>query len=312
MSEEEIEDTSPISLYETKYAPKTIDDLILNSDLKNMIKTYTANKRIKNLLLCGRPGIGKSTLANIMAKDMNASILRIDAALDNSVDMIRNKVTDFCNSMSIDNKLKIVLIEEAGELTDKSGNGSSAQDALKNVMDMSSSDTRFIFTCNYLNKINEAIRSRCEAIDITFPIEDVVKRVNFILQEEHIRYTKEDLIRFISEIIKKKFPDIRSILVSLESWCVTGELKPVVEVLKDNKAIVETILNTKEPRDIRKYLIQNEVSFGRDYIRLAQDLFNAYDDYKKQLIIADHIYRMHLVTDKEIEFSAMILELKFT
>ena len=293
-------------LYVEKYMPKTLDDMILNKDLREFFQAYIDKNNIPHMTLYGRPGIGKSKLAKILSTSVDADVIYINGSYDNNVDMIRTKVKNFCDALS-DKDFKIVIIDEADSLT-KSDNG--AMMALKNIIEENQSDTRFILTANNIYKIIDAIQSRCRPISILYSFEDVVARLIQIIKTENLQISKSDLQIFVNTIVKKKFPDIRTIINEFEFWTVNGTIKPYTHYESDLDEIIEKIKTEKNPREIRKYLIQNEVKFANDYISLAQELFNKVDTSEEQLIIADALYKMALELDKEIVFAAMLIQMK--
>jgi DNA polymerase III delta prime subunit len=295
-------------LYVEKYRPQTIDEIVLESNTKNLIKSYIENGTTNHLLLAGRAGIGKTSLAKIISKELNSDEKYINASMDNNVENIRNNVREFCDAMSIDGNLKIVILDEADALSSNSGTGSSAQDALRNLIETAQDDTRFILTCNFINKIIEPIKSRCIPLNLAFSIEDVIKRINFILKSENIKYDKENLIKFINMVVKKKYPDIRLIIGELQNWCTTGTLTPIEMEINEYDEIIDYIIKTPLVKNIRQYLMDNETLFNRDYISLAENYFNRLEDATHMISAADHIYRMQSVGDVEIEFTAMLLE----
>lgn len=299
----------PKDLLVDKYRPQSLDDLILSPSLKDLFQSWIKDKSIPHCTFAGRPGIGKSTLAKILGKSLDADVLYINAAVDNNVDMMRTTVKSFCDAMSMSG-LKIIILDEADALSKAGGNGSSAQTALKNIIEENQNDSRFILTCNHVNKIEDAIKSRCRPIALTFTENDVVARLITILKAENIAFTKETLTSFIVNVVRRGFIDIRGILNELEMWSHTGELKPYTQLSQNVDSLVEFIINEPDYKKIREKLIQSETEFGKDYINLAQKLFNAIDDAKSQLIIAESLYRMMLVIDHEIEFTAMCIQLK--
>lgn len=293
-------------LWVDKYKPLILNDVILNEDIKSNIQEFINKKTINNLIFYGKPGCGKSTLANIIAKELNLSTLYINCSHDNSIDMVRTKIIEFCNSMFETGK--IVILSEADSLSN-SGN-SSAQKALREIIEDSSKDTRFILTCNYINQILSPIQSRCIPINISFTFENVCKKILYILKQENINFTKENFKLFAEQVIKRNFPDIRKIIGLLELWCNTKSLLPLINNSGDNNTVVDFILSNKNYNIIREYLINNEQLFEGDYVKLAQDLFNKCNDPKQMLIISESLYRMQIVVDKEIEFTSMIIKLK--
>lgn len=297
-----------------KYRPHVLTDMVLDDNIRDVMKGYIAKGTICNLLLAGRAGIGKSTLAKILVNELNATLLYINAGYDNSVETVRIKVKEFCDSVALDG-LKIVILDEADSLSSNAGTGASAQGALRNIIEQSADDTRFILTCNYLNKIIEPIQSRCTPIKLRFTIDDVLKRCIKILSAENIKFNEEVLIEFSQEVIKRKLPDVRSIVNNLEQWSINGilENKGASESAELDK-IVEGIYKATDVKKIREFLIQNEDKFSGDYETLAKLLFEQYFDVegggKKQLIIAESLYRMAICLDSEVMFYAMLLQLK--
>jgi len=296
-----------------RYRPKTLDDLVLNDELRNLFKNYIDTKSIPNLTLYGHQGIGKSTLAQILVKEIDATLLYINASVNNDVDTIRTQMREFCQAIAPDNNVKIVILDEADSLSKNSGTGSSAQSALRNIIDEAAEDTRIILTCNYIDRILDPIKSRCTPIKLQFSISDVCKKILNILIKENIKFTKDEYLEFCDLVIKKKYPDIRLIINILESWIITGKLvKTNISDESQIDTVVEDILSllVKNPRDARKYYIISEDQFSNDYQMLAGRLFNKFEDKpKNQIIIADYLKTAPFILDKEIGFYAMLLQL---
>lgn len=290
-----------------KYRPSTVDDMVLNNSNKDMIKSYLDKGTICNLLLVGQQGIGKSSLARIIPKALNTLDLYINCGQENGVDTIRNKVYDFCQGMNMVDSPKVVILDEADSIS------LQGQSALRNLIEEASDDTRFILTGNYINKIISPIQSRCTPIKLKFTTEDVLKRVLEILTKENIKYDNNSITEFTDLVISSVFPDIRSIINNLEHWSITGTLTNMgVSDESEIEEVTDKILSmlTGKPRLIREYLITNSDKFSNDYETLAGCIFNKLmDSGNKQLIIAESLYRMSAVLDKEIEFYAMIMNI---
>lgn len=294
-----------------KYRPKYLKDLILDNNIKLLIENMIKTKNINNLIFYGHQGIGKTSLAKIIINELNYhNYLYINASLDNNIDTVRTKIKDFCDTLSYNNELKIVILDECDAIT------GPAQAALRNLIEESSKDTRFILTCNYIDKIIEPIQSRCVPIKIIFNLNDVIKKILYILKEEKVKVDKEVFKLFIEKIIKQKFPDIRLIIGILQQSIINNKLIFNEQLLNDSiiNEIIEKIntcnLTQESINNLRKYILDNQNLFNKDYIELSQKLFYKCDNIEGMLIIADSIYRMHIVLDKEIEFIAMILNLK--
>ena len=313
-----------ITTFSDKFAPTTLDEIILLPELKETIQGFLSKKTIPHLLLAGKPGCGKNTLINIIVKVLDADVLFINASLDNGIDMVRTKVLEFTKSMSMNNRLKIVVLNEADSLTNNT-NGSSAQDALRNIIDSSSDDTRFILTCNYISKISAPLQSRCTPINVKFDIKDILKLVIKILKTEKIEYTEASLGAFAEQTINKHFPDIRTILNRLELSCVKDKLFAIQtincsELEKIATNIFEMITKKKHFQEIREYYIKQSDYIGEDWEILAGKIFDNFAEnshaensqYENTLsIISDYIYRIAQVEiNKEIQMAAMILKLR--
>ena len=289
-----------------KYAPFKIDEMIMNQSLKDMFNNMIETKTLSNMTLYGIAGCGKTTLAKLIPYQLDYYVHFQSCSADGSIDMIKTTILNYCQVMTEANKQKIVILDEADQISQQ------GQMALRNIIVDALPDTRFILTCNYLDKIIPALQSRCTPIKIEFSVKDVVEYIMKILNKENIKFTKDSLIKFINNVIKKQYPDVRSIIERLQLSCQSGEL-----ILIDNfnntveNEVIDFILSTDNIIKIREYLLNNEDKFSGDYIKLAGDLFNAVtNDTKKMMIIAEYLYKMSLVFDKEIQFTAMLIELK--
>ena len=291
-----------------KYRPETIDDIILDDNIKIMLKDKIKNKKIDNILLSGKAGIGKTSMAKILINELKSDYLYLNCGYENGIDKVRNKIKEFCDAIAMNDEVsKIVILDESDSLSN------NAQEALRNIIEENIDDTRFIFTANFENKIITPLKSRCIPIQLSFSIKDVFKRIVFILNEEKIKYTKENIRFFLDNIIKKKYPDIRGIINNLELMILGNEL--TINRIDENKdginKVVDYILEEKLPRKIRKFCIENEDLFSGNYEELFHYLFNKlYDKPEKQVLCADYLFRMSNVLDKEIQAFSFIIELK--
>jgi replication factor C small subunit len=307
-------------MYIDKYEPKKLDDLLINDNVKSLIASYLEKKTIPHLLFAGKQGIGKTTLANIIVSELDSTFLYISCSLDNSVSTIRTKVKDFCDSVPINSDVpKIVILDEADALSstgEGEGGKSSAQGALRNLIDESSDDTRFILTCNYITRIIKPLKSRCTPIQLSSNINDITKRVINIIKTEGITFTKPVLKEFVQEVIRLKYPDIRAILTILEHWTISGELKNTGVNIGDENIddvvykIFEIILSNGL-KNTREWYLNNENLFGNDYQKLSTAIFNNLMDYSdRQEIVADSLRQQPFVLDNEVEFYNMLIKLK--
>lgn len=294
-----------------KYRPQTLNDLMVDDDTRNIIENF--GKEIPHLLLTGRPGVGKTTLAKIIAKDiLNCDFLYINASDENGVDTIREKVMGFAQTMSFDGGLKIVILDECD------GQSKSAQNILRNVMESYASTTRFILTGNNKHKIEPALQSRCQSLSLHTSIKDVTRRCLEILKKESIEIP-DDQKKNLVGLIKSHYPDIRKCINELEKYSKSGVLN-IVSKKDTNEVLFRIWDNMKGNRtmETRKFLIENEELFDADHESLLKDLLNyIYEEntcetLKKQmiLIIADHLFRMVHVSDREICCMACLLQME--
>ena len=216
------------SLFVEKYRSKVLDEYIGNEQLKQIVSQYINNNNIQNLLLYGTPGTGKTTLAKLIVNNINCDFLYINASDERGIDTIRDKVQGFASSASF-KPLKIIILDEADFLTIQ------AQASLRNIIETYSRTTRFILTCNYLERIIDPLQSRCQVLKITPPSKkEVAQHVVIILDKEDITYTIEDL----ALVVNKHYPDVRKILNTCQVNTVDGGANDLY--LKIDKAILSS------------------------------------------------------------------------
>lgn len=298
-------------LWVEKYRPQTLKDIILTNDMREHF--ISLNEDIPNLLFYGSPGTGKSTLAKIIVNDiLKCQYLYINASDENGIDTIRNKVISFAQTRSIDDKKKVVILEEADGLT-----GESLR-ILRNVIEEYFNTTRFILTANYINKIIEPIRSRCVMFKLQPDLEDCLKRCVYILKEERVNVST-DQKKLLIAFIDKRYPDLRRIINDLQKFSVTGDLsiKENDQIYNLAETVIKNLTERKKVLEIRKLVIEAEKTFNNDYHQLMKNMFDyVYDslideDLKKSLIvnIGEYMYRDAFVLDHEINFFCCVLTL---
>ena len=291
------------SLWIEKYRPRSLDEIVLKPAIKQLIKDYATKEEIPNLLFAGNTGIGKSSLAKIIASDvLKCQFLYINASDENGIETVRGKIKSFAQTRSIDGKIKVILLDEVD------GFSSSGQEALRNLMEEYARFTRFILTANHVHRITHAIQSRCQHIHVETSVVDVVKRCSFILKQEGIKISADQTSQLI-ETVKKLFPDIRRIVNALQRMCSSGTLK--FEEVAHSKVASElfTLLRQKSSCEtVRQFVINHEEEFSGDYPALLKSLLtevydSEIDEKNKQIIIciiAEHLYRCSFVMDQEI------------
>ena len=302
------------TLWIEKYRPKSLDEIALSADARETINKFVKEGNMPNLFLCSRPGQGKTSLAKILAYGVfDADTLYINASDENGVETVRTKVTDFSKTMSTNGNFKIVILDEVDGFSNV-----QSQKLLRGLMEEVADNTRFVLTANQKSKVIDAIQSRCQFVDITPPIEEVKKRVIHILSNEKVRCPMEEGPKLVA-MIQRFYPDVRSIVKTLQASVYDGVLK-----LKDYK--VESEFMTKlfdlmmqgNPINVRKFVIENELSFNSDYSILLDDLYHLIIDSDKlnpaqkskwTITIANYLVRMPNVIDTELNASACLFEL---
>ena len=297
-----------------EFAPKTIDEMVLTEDIKNHFRNLLESKNRFNLLLAGSPGIGKTTIANIISNTLNATTLFIKCGIEGNVETAKTKLQNFCNAMSIDGRPKVVILDELDSASGTQDN--SFQKILRNIIS-DSPDTIFIGTCNYPEKVISPIKSRLGLISLKFTARELLARIQHILDTKKIKYTTDSLKEFVINVIKTNYPDIRRIISILSDCCSSGELIVSSKVTDNDfnkdlvKAIVDKAINTEDILEVRKFYIQSKNKID-DYLRLSSEIFNyvidngIIKDRAKILRLSNIIYQLNIVVDKEIQFFNLI------
>ena len=296
------------SLWVEKYRPTTLDTYIGNDHLKSKVRVYLESGDLPHLLLYGKAGTGKTTLAKLLIKNIECDYLYINASDENNVDTVRTKVKNFASTIGFKD-FKIIILDECDYITP------NAQAALRNLMETFSRHCRFILTCNFVERIIDPIQSRCQMFQTTPPSKpDVAKRLVEILEEESVGYELEDL----KLLIDSGYPDIRRVINSAQRQVVDGVVKIDKESLleRDYKLKVLEILKTQDKKNAfkntRQLLADNQVKDFADLFRL---LYDKVDEYGRGhvaeciLIVAKYELSDAQVVDKEINAMAMIIEL---
>ena len=293
-----------MDLFVEKYRPRHLDDFVGDPTIRNKIQEYLDTGNLQNLLLFGPAGTGKTSLAKLIVNTLGADHLYINASDERGIDTIRDKIVPFTSSMGF-NGLKILILDEADYLT------AQAQATLRNGIETFSKSCRFIFTCNYLDRIIHPLQSRTMAFGITPPSKkEVGQHLLHICDIEKIKYTKEDL----GQIILTPYPDIRKILNTIQGSLKDNKLVLDSKSLKntdfENK-VIQGLKNKINLRDIRQIIAD---SGATQFEALFRCLYDNVEEYTTNvgdaiIIIAQYQYEYGFVVDKEICIAAMLNKL---
>ena len=286
-----------------KYRPDTLEGYICSDINKAKFQEFIDSQDIPHILLAGRPGSGKTTLAKILANNINCDYLFLNAVDERSMDVMRDKVGSFASAGSF-KPLKIVILDEATHILQAS------QVMLLNMMETYSVNTRFILTGNYPERLIEPLRSRCQEFDLEPPSKKVIaKHIDNILNIENIKHTPEDVV----SIIKKFYPDFRRIINACQKYTVNNEIKldNSLTVSDDYKDSILNELkkpNSKSFNTIRQILADADLS---DYTDLYRFLYDTVDQYAKDaglitIIIEEYKYHSIVRIDQELCFMACV------
>ena len=296
------------TLWVEKYRPETLDTYIGNDHLKSKVKVYLESGDLPHLLLYGKAGTGKTTLAKILVKNIECDYIYINASDENNVETVRTKVKNFASTIGFKD-FKIIILDECDYITP------NAQAALRNLMETFSKHCRFILTCNYVERIIDPIQSRCQSFQIVPPFKtEVAQRLNQILEEEEVNFELEEL----KILINSGYPDIRRIINTAQRNVVNSilTLDKGSVIQNDYKLKLLEILKTQDKRNafktIRQLVADSQITDFADLFRL---LYDEVDGYGKGhiaeciLVIAKYELSDSQVVDKEINAMAMIIEL---
>lgn len=290
------------SLWVEKYRPENISDLAIENNLKLFLENCIEKNDIPNILLHGTPGTGKNSIVNVLKNNLNAILLTINASEERGIDTIREKVQSFARSASWGEKLKIVVLNEADGLN------YTAQDSLRELMETASKNCRFILTCNYINRISDAIRSRTNEFELSPSQLEIAERIVHILDSENINYTKE----FIILLIKNYSPDLRKMINECQK---NSSIYPLLD-----ENVFENF-NNKYNTFFNKLFAENDIKKSAELIKkmiFTEDIYTALYNYIIQnlpnsdviIAIADYSYKSKIILDKDLCFMSCLLTVK--
>jgi len=293
------------SLWVEKYRPKDLSTYVGNEHLKEKVKVYLESEDVPHLLLFGKAGTGKTTLAKIVVNNIDCDYMYINASDENKVDDVRNKIKTFASSVGF-KSLKVIILDECDYLTP------NAQAALRNLMETFSRHCRFILTCNYVERIIDPIQSRCQSYKVVPPSKkEVAQQMVNILNQENCKFELDD----IALIVNAGYPDIRRVINSAQRQIIDGKLTiDTSSVIQNNYKLqlLEMLSNNSKLNDIRKLIADNSISDYSELFRLLYDEVDNYGNGKQAeciMNIAEAQFQDVNVVDKEINFMSLIIRI---
>tara|TARA_R110000803_G_scaffold96483_3_gene164619 strand:+ start:1825 stop:2733 length:909 start_codon:yes stop_codon:yes gene_type:complete len=289
-----------------KYRPTNLDNYVGNESIKKSISNYIEQNDIQNLIFYGPAGTGKTTLAKLIVKNIDCDHLYINASDERGIETIRDKVSGFASTMSF-KPLKVIILDEADFLTIQ------AQASLRNVIETFSRTTRFILTCNYVERIIDPLQSRCQTLKIVPPSKlDVVKHLKKIIDKENIEVNDLD---DLSIVVNNNYPDVRKMLNTIQVSTQDNVLSLDTTALVSSNyidAVVKELSNVRSWTTIRQIIANANV---KDFEELYRTLYDKSSEYApgKEGTVAFHIneysYQSNFRIDKEINCMALINQL---
>lgn len=300
-------------LWTEKYRPKKINDCILPSELKVTFQKFVDDKNVPNLLLTGRSGVGKTTVARALFEELGCDYMVINGSLNGNIDTLRNEISTFASAVSFSGGRKYVILDEADYL-----NANSTQPALRNFMEQFSKNCGFILTCNFKNRIIEPLHSRCSVIEFKINTKekpklaaDFFKRAVTILKNENVTYEQN----VVAELITKFFPDWRRVLNELQRYSATGSIDSGILANQAETTVKELVdfMKDKNFTGVRKWVAEHSsadsATLFRQFYDNANQFFQPSSIPQLVLILANYQYKTAFVADHEINLAACMTEI---
>jgi DNA polymerase III delta prime subunit len=299
-------------LWVEKYRPQTIEDCILPESTKATFKEFLKKGEVPNLLLCGTAGTGKTTVARALCEELGCDYIVINGSDEGrQIDTLRTKIKSFASAISFENKTKVVIIDEADYL-----NRESVQPALRAFIETFSENCRFIFTCNYKQKIIAPLHSRTTVIEFKTDKKDqpvlaskFMKRMQFVLDAEGITYKD----KVLAELLMKYIPDYRRVLNEMQRYSSSGTIdEGILSNISDiNTKDLISSLKDKDWKKMRQWVANNVDTDPQGIFRYIYDSLLPEIKTVPQmvLLIADYQYKAAFVADQEINLTACLTEI---
>ena len=285
-----------------RYRPTTLDKYVGNENLKSSLQKFLDQNDIQNLIFYGPAGTGKTTLAKLIVENLDSESLYINASDERGIETIRDKVQGFASVASF-KPLKVVILDEADFLTIQ------AQASLRNIIETFSRTTRFIMTCNFVERIIDPLQSRCQVLKIVPPTKkDVAKHLNWICQQESIEHEVKDLVPLVNQY----YPDLRKCINTIQLNTKDGKLSLDQSILVSSSyidKIIEGLKNKLDFKSLRQIIADSNVD---DFDELFKSLYERASEYLPgkegtvAILINEHQYKANFRIDKEINVCSLL------
>ena len=294
------------TLWVERYRSQTLENYVGNENIKSTIEKYLQQNDIQNFLFYGPAGTGKTTLAKLIVNNLDCDFIYINASDERGIDTIRDKVSGFASAASF-KPLKVVILDEADFITIQ------GQAALRNVIETYSRTTRFILTCNYIERIIDPLQSRCQVLKIIPPSKkEIAKHISIILEKEEVTYTIEDLKILVNQF----YPDLRKMLNTAQLSNKDGELKIDKSVIVSSNYMIQVVkeLSKLKPNfnEIRQIIANANIQDFEELYRFLYDNASAYVPGNEGMVAIytnEYSYQSNFRLDKEINCMALIARL---
>jgi len=304
--------TDKTILWVEYYRPKKIADCILPASLKKTFLEFVAKNELPNLLLSGGSGVGKTTVARALCEELSRDYMIINGSEESGIDVLRTKIKSFASTVSLQGGQKVVILDEADYL-----NPQSTQPALRGFIEEFHNNCRFIFTCNFKNRIIEPLHSRCSVIEFKINggrqqlAAQLLDRCAVILNEQKVEYDS----KVVAELIMKHFPDNRRVLNELQRYSVSGQIDSGILVNLSEVSMKELALHLKEKEftQVRKWVVDN---LDNDPIKIFRKIYDNLYNYLTPstipaavILLGEYQFKAAFVADQEINLLACLTEI---